>query len=160
MLKGYQAWFARNLVCLFVCLCFVPVENFSLLIWRCHHCRWRGANFDLCSALMPIEQRGFFSVLHQLWHWASVYNGHLQWPVTPTPKAKRLTADLSLPVLTTKVCRGWDLNTQPSACGANALTHCATAAARKLVKKHTTYSIQLLYGWYYSLHSMIQYIDT
>ena len=27
------------------------------------------------------------------------------------------------------VCRGWDSNTQPSACRANALTHCATAAA-------------------------------
>ena len=53
---------------------FVPLENFSL-IWRRHHCRWRAANFDLCSALMAIEQWWFFSVPHLLWHGASVYNG-------------------------------------------------------------------------------------
>ena len=54
--------------CLFVCLgSIVPVENFSL-IWRSHHYRWRAANFDLCSALMAIEQWEFFSVSHLLWH--------------------------------------------------------------------------------------------
>ena len=46
-------------------------ENFSL-IWRCHHCRWRAVNFDLCSALMAIEQWGFFSVPDRLWHGASI----------------------------------------------------------------------------------------
>ena len=35
--------------------------------------------------------------------------------------------ELSLPVFTTYVYR-WESNTQPSACGANILTHCATAA--------------------------------
>ena len=70
--------------CLFVCLLFfVPLENFSL-IWRSHHCRWRAANFDLCSALMAIEQWGFFSVPYLLWHGASVYNGRLRVPVTNT----------------------------------------------------------------------------
>ena len=59
----------------------VPLENFSVT-WRRHHCRWRAANFDLCSALMAIEQWGFFSVLHLLWHGASVYDGHLRGPVT------------------------------------------------------------------------------
>ena len=45
-------------VCLFVCLwVFVPLENFSLVLRR-HHCRWRAANFDLCSALIAIEQWG------------------------------------------------------------------------------------------------------
>ena len=29
---------------------------------------WRGANFDLCSALMAIEQWVFFSVPHVMWH--------------------------------------------------------------------------------------------
>ena len=62
-------------------------------------------------------------------HGASVYNGHLWGPVTLTPIAGRLAVELSLPVFTTYVCRGWDSNTQPSACGVNALTHCATAAA-------------------------------
>ena len=52
---------------------FVSLENFSL-VWRRHHCWWRAANFDLCSALLAIEQWGFFSVLHLLWHGASVYN--------------------------------------------------------------------------------------
>ena len=65
-------------------------------------------------------------------HGASIYNGHLRGPVTLTPNAERLAVELSLPVLTTRVCRGWDSNTQPSAFGANALTNCATAAARKI----------------------------
>ena len=30
--------------------------------------------------------------------------------------------------------RGWDSNTQPSACGANSLTHCATATALMVIK--------------------------
>ena len=51
--------------------------------------------------------RGLFSLPHLQWHGASVYNGHLQGPVT--------------------LCRGWNSNTNPSACRANALTHCATA---------------------------------
>ena len=41
-------------------------------------------NFDLFWALIPIEQWGFFSVPHLLWHGASVYNGHLWGPVTLT----------------------------------------------------------------------------
>ena len=84
--------------------------------------------FDLCSALMAIEQLGFFSMPHLLWHGASIYYGHLRGPVTLTPIAERLALELSLPVFTTWVCRGWDSNTQPSTCGANALSQCATAA--------------------------------
>ena len=34
-------------------------------------------NFDLCSALMAIEQRGFFGVPYLLWHGASVYTGQV-----------------------------------------------------------------------------------
>ena len=41
---------------------------------------------------------------------------HLRGPVTLTPTAVRLTVELSLPVFMTKFCRGWDSNTQPSAC--------------------------------------------
>ena len=84
----------------------VPLENFSL-IWRRHHYRWRAANFALCSALMAIEQRGFSSVPHLLWHGASLYNGHLWGPVTLTPIAERLAVELTLPVFTTYICRGW-----------------------------------------------------
>ena len=87
--------------------------------------RWSTANFDLCLALMAIEQWGFFSVPHLLWHRTSVYNGHFRGPLTLTPIAEGLATVLSLTVLTTKVCRNWDSNTQHSACGANALTNCA-----------------------------------
>ena len=53
-------------VCLFVCLqFFIPLENFSL-IRRRHHCQWGVANFDLCSALMAIEQWRFLNVPHLL----------------------------------------------------------------------------------------------
>ena len=88
-------------------------------------------DFDLCLALMAIGQWRFFSVPHLLYMWdgSSVYNGHLhlRGPVTLTPIDKRLAEELSLPVFTTKVCRDWGSNTQLSACGANAMTHCAIA---------------------------------
>ena len=105
---------------------FVPLEIFKL-IWRRLHCRWKAANFDLCSALMAIKQWGHFSVPQLLWHETSVYNGHLRGPITLTPIAERLAVGLSLPVFTTVVFRSWNSNTQPSACRSNALTHWATA---------------------------------
>ena len=75
-------------VCLFRFLFFFgvnrPTREF-FIIWRRHHCRWRAANFDLCSALMAIEQWGFFSVPHLLLHGASVCNGRLRGPLTPSP---------------------------------------------------------------------------
>ena len=81
-----------------------PLKNFSL-IWRCHHCRWRAANFALCSVLMAIEQWGSFNVTLLLRHGPTVYNGHLRGTVTLTPDAERLAVDPSQPVITTKVCR-------------------------------------------------------
>ena len=98
-------------VCMFVWF-IVPLEDISF-IWRRHHSRWRAANFDLCSALMAIEQWRFFSVPHLLLHGASVYTGHLRGSVTLTPIAERLAVELSLSFL---VCRGLDSNTRPSAC--------------------------------------------
>ena len=64
--------------CLFGFL-FVPLEIFSLIARRHHH-RWRAPDFDLCS--MAIGSFCFFSVSQLLWHWASLYNGHLRGPVT------------------------------------------------------------------------------
>ena len=58
-------------------------------------------NFDLCPALMAIEQLGFFSLPHLLWHGASVYNGYLRGPVTLRPIAEPLAVELSLSVLMT-----------------------------------------------------------
>ena len=46
--------------------------------------------------------------------------------------AERLAVELSQPVFTTWVCRGWDSITQPSACEVNALTDWITAAAYAL----------------------------
>ena len=43
---------------------------------------------------------------------------------------ERLAVELLLPVLTNKACHGWDSNTQPSSCEVNALTDCATIAAK------------------------------
>ena len=100
----------------------VPLENFSL-IWIRHQCQWRAANFDLCSALMAIEQWGFLNVQHLQWHRTSVYNGHLRGLVTLTPVAEHLAVELSL----TYGCRDRDSNTQPSPCRANTVTDYATA---------------------------------
>ena len=57
-----QPFLMKNVhICLFLCLGFcVSLKNFSL-IWRCQHCRWRAVNFNLCSAIMAIEQWRFFS---------------------------------------------------------------------------------------------------
>ena len=46
---------------------------------------------------MAIEQWGFYSVPHILWHGASVYNGHLWRPVTFKLNANRLAVEISLP---------------------------------------------------------------
>ena len=115
--------YMQDFICIFVCLGFsVPLENFSL-IWRRHHYLWRTANFDLYSALMAIEQWGFFNVSHLLRHGPTLYNGHLRGPVTLTPVAElwqRSSHYLFLRLL--KVCRGWDSNTQRFACEVKALT--------------------------------------
>ena len=48
-----------------------------------------------------------------------------------TAIAERLAVELSLPILKTWVYCGFDSNIQPSACEANALTDCATAAFQR-----------------------------
>ena len=53
------------------------------------------------------------------------------WTRDTQPIAEHLTVKLSLPVFTTQVYRGWDSINQPSSCDANALSHCAPAAADK-----------------------------
>ena len=44
-----------------------------LLMWRRHNFPWRPSNFDLYSALIAAEQRGFFKGANLMWHVASVY---------------------------------------------------------------------------------------
>ena len=129
-------------VCLFVCLFFeffVALKNVSL-IWRRHHCRWRAANFDLCSAHMAIEQWGFFSVPHLLKHGSSFYNCHLRGPVTLTPNAERLAVELYS--CFNDLGLSWLVfNTQPSTCGANALIDCDIAAVIVPVDYYITVGI-------------------
>ena len=110
-------------VCFFVCLMFFrPTREFLTHIEK---------------SLLPVKGRifwpildthghwavgFFFSVPHILWHGASDYHGHLRGPLILTSVAERLAVELSLPVLTTKVCRGCDSNLRDE--GSN----CATAA--------------------------------
>ena len=85
-----------------------------------------------CSPLMVIEQWGFLSVPHRLWHRASVYYGHLRGPVTLSPIVERLAVELSLPVFTTKVCRDRGLNPNfPHT--RRTLYHYATAAVNTII---------------------------
>jgi hypothetical protein len=48
--------------CLVLCL----AQEFFLLIWRRHHCRWRAVNLGLCSAVRAFEQGWIFIVPHLL----------------------------------------------------------------------------------------------
>ena len=72
----FDVLFFENSKCLFRLFGFFRSTREFLYIWRRHHYWWRAANFDICSALMAIEQWGFFSVPHLLWQGASVCNGH------------------------------------------------------------------------------------
>ena len=104
----------------YICLYDVHMETSPLPV--------KGCTFWPMLGAYGLGQWGFFSVPVQLWHGASVYNGHLRVSVTLIPIAERLAVALSRPVFTTWICRGLDSNTQPSAYGAKALTHCATVA--------------------------------
>ena len=129
-----------------------PLKDFSL-IWRRHHCRRMPENDSKYWPMLGthgLEQWGFFSVPHPLWHGASVHNGTLRGPMAPI--AERLAVELSLPVYTTWVCRGLDSNTQPSACGANALSHCATAAVH-LIYIYTYTRFWIIIIFYSEFHN-------
>ena len=93
-----------NYICLFVCFCGLYRPTSEFVIHLETSCRRKAANLDLSSALNAIEQWGFFTMPHLLWHGPTVYNGHLRGPVTLTPVAERLALELSLPVFTTQVC--------------------------------------------------------
>ena len=61
--------------------------------------------FYLSSALMAIDQWGFFHVPHLLWHGPT-----LMIVISEDPVAERLAVELSLPVYTTWVSRDWESN--------------------------------------------------
>ena len=109
-----------RVVCLFVWLVFFfPLEKVSLK-WRRHH---NGEELEILTYarhLRPLSSESSLAC-HNCYD-----------IVTLTPTDERLTVELSLPVFT-RGCRGSDSNTQPSACGANAQTDCANAAAIHVV---------------------------
>ena len=115
-------------VCLFVCLfVYRPIREFfthmemsPLPVKGCKFWPMLGTNGHWTV--------GVLSAPHLLQLGASVYNNHLRGPVALTPIVDSLAVELPLPVFTTKVCRGWDSKIQSSARGANAQTHCVTAA--------------------------------
>ena len=87
-----------------------------LFVWdlsshlRIFHSYWdvtitgMATNFDLCSAYCHRTVRPGSLACHTyivLWHWPSIYNGHLRGHVTLTPISERLAVELSLPVFTT-----------------------------------------------------------
>ena len=91
---------------------FRPTREF-LLIWRRDHCRWRAKKFDLCFALMAIEQ---------WWH-TYCETGH---PFIKVISEDPWHSHLLLNVWNWRChnrylflrLRSWDANTQPSACEA------------------------------------------
>ena len=132
--------------CLFV-WALRPTQEFFTHYW------WRAANFDLCLALMAIEQWGFFSVPHLLWHGATVYNGHLWGRVTHTPIDECLAVVLSTCFYDLGLTHSMDLNTLPSAFMAYALTHCATdASASPLNLKLLAHQKKELYIWWTKIY--------
>ena len=70
---------------------FTHMETSQLLV--------KAANFDLCSALIAIEQWGFFSVPHLLWHGASsprTRDTHTNWSAFCTGAVSTCFYDLGL----------------------------------------------------------------
>ena len=97
--------------------------------------------------LWPMSSEVFFSMPHLLWHRTSVYNDHIRGPVIVAHIAERLAVELSLTVLTTRACLSFrDSSTQLSACGANALTDCTTAAATQHVNVKLTNNTNIIFN--------------
>ena len=83
VLYGLKRWvffnfsFIKFIIETFFCFCFTSHSRIF------HSYGDVTSNFHLFSALMTIEQWGFF-MLHLLWHRSSVYNAHLWEYVTHT----------------------------------------------------------------------------
>ena len=76
-------------VCLFVCFfLFVCLSSHSKIFLTYGDVTITGEGLRILT--VAVAQWGFFSVSHLLWHGASVYNGHLQVPLTLITIAERL----------------------------------------------------------------------
>ena len=93
---------------------FVLIKKCSLTLRR-HQCRWRVANFDLCSALMGywavrFIQRATPTMTRVIrLYWSSPRTRYTR---SHYCRAFNLAMELSLPVFTTEACRALDSNTK------------------------------------------------
>ena len=79
------SWNMVFLFCLFVCLFVWSFSYNSRIFYSFGDVTIAGEGLQILTyslAIMAIEQWGFFSMPHLLWHGTSVYNGHLRGPVT------------------------------------------------------------------------------
>ena len=127
--------------CLFVCLCVWCFSSHSRVFHSYRDFTITGEGQQILTYAWhswPLSSEGSLACHACCDTGAFVYYGHFPGPATLTPIAERLTVDLSQPFLTAQVYRRWDQNTQHSACGATAFTHCNfTVIISKL--NHLTY---------------------
>ena len=115
--------------CLFVCLgFFVPLENFSpkwrrlyfrvgLQIFTYARLSWPlSSDFSLPCQTYCVTTHLFIMVIREI-----LWNSQILTRV--------FAVNLSLLVFTTKICRGWDSNSQPSTYSASSITKGAITAA-------------------------------
>ena len=140
---------------LFVCLeFFVLLENFGDVTIA-------GEGLQILTYARhswPLSSEGSLAC-HTYWDTWSLYNGHLRGPVTLTPNTKRLAVELSLPVLTTQGCHGWDSN--PWTCGSFHImnkflsTWLTDLSYPKLAHGTSLICLFCLLVWGFSSHSII-----
>ena len=111
--------------CLFVSFgFFVPLENFSLK-WRRHNCRWKAANFDLCSSLIDhiLNSNGSleFHTYRDMGHPFIMAIFEDPWHSHLLPSVLKWSSHYLFFLI--QVCLGLDSNTQPSAFEAHPLHH-------------------------------------
>ena len=101
---------------------FLPTGEFSL-IWRRLLCRWRVSNYDLCSALIAIEQPFIMFTFEDPWH-SHIFPCGWQWSCnylflrlrsvvdgvrTPTSRARRKSQPMQGATATIKKYNVWCL---------------------------------------------------
>lgn len=91
---------------------------------------WKWGTYGHCDWLFVVLRHfGSISAIERPWPLSDGFQCRLREPVTLAPVDKRLTVQMSLSVLTIRVCRDQDSNTWPSAWESNILTKCAKATA-------------------------------
>lgn len=101
----------------FSCLGFLVLHENVSLIWRGNHYPWRSGYFDLCSALINIEQWEFFSLGHGSFVYKIISHGIYMYTCS------RAFGSVNINALITKKL---DSNTISSSCKTNGLTDWTT----------------------------------